>query len=193
MKFNYPPGATPLDLDEIMGLLPFHITAQGQLNEWEAANILKAENWIHSSNHENVLTIKFIRLVHQKMFDDTWRWAGRFRNTNKNIGVDYPMITTELKKLLDDVHYQFTNRTYAIDEIAYRFHHRLVSIHPFPNGNGRHARMLTDILLIKHNKSRFTWGTNNIESEKEIRKQYITALREADKHHYALLKTFVRT
>lgn len=194
MKFEYAPGATPLDPDEITGLIPLHITTQGQLNEWEAVNILKAENWLLSTpTQKNFLTIDFIKLLHQKMFDDTWKWAGIFRITAKRIGVDQSIITTELKKLLDDVVYQIEKSSYPIDEIAYRFHHRLVLIHPFPNGNGRHARMMTDILLIQAGRPRFTWGKQKLEAQDPVRKQYIDALRNADKRHYAALAAFVRS
>lgn len=188
MKFEYAPGATPLDPNEINGLIPLHITTQDQLNEWEAVNILKAENWLFlTSTHGNFLTIDFIKLLHKKMFEDTWEWAGTFRDTAKNIGVDFPKITTELKNLFDDAKYQIINNIYPFDEIAYRFHHRLVWIHPFPNGNGRHARTMTDILLIQAGQSRFTWGSQKLEAAGPIRKQYIDALKDADKHDYTAL------
>lgn len=195
INFNYPPGATPLNPDEINGLMPLHITTQSELNEWEAANILKAEDWAFTSTHKgNFLTIDFIRLLHKKMFDETWSWAGTFRNSNKNIGnTDYSMITTTLANLLDDVIFQIVNNTYPIDGIAYRFHHRLVSIHPFANGNGRHARLMTDILLAQAGKPRFTWGKGQLESVNPVRKQYIAALKAADKHDYSLLNRFVRS
>jgi len=194
MKFEYPTGATPLDPNEIDGLIPPHITTQGQLNEWEAANILRAQNWLFAvSNHGNFLTIEFTKLLHKKMFDGTWKWAGVFRSTAKNIGVDPQMITTELKKLLDDVAYQVINSSYPMDEIAYRFHHRLVWIHPFPNGNGRHARLMTDLLLVQTGQSRFTWGEHKLENEGTTRKQYIRALKDADRHDYAALAEFVRS
>lgn len=194
IKFKYVQGATPLDPDEINGLIPLHITTQGQLNEWEAVNILKAEVWLFSTNrHENFLTIPFIKLLHKKMFEDTWQWAGTFRDTNKNIGVDYPVITTELTHLLDDVTYQIINNIYSIDEIAYRFHHRLVAVHPFSNGNGRHARIMTDLLLVQAGQPKFSWGEKNSTSENPTRKQYIKALQHADWHDYTALATFVRS
>lgn len=193
MKFNYPPGATPLDLDEINGLIPKHITTQGDLNEWEAENILQAETWAFSSNkHGDFLTIDFTKQFHKKMFGETWKWAGEFRKTERNIGVNPFYITTDLKKLLDDVSYQIINKSYPFDEIAYRFHHRLVAIHPFPNGNGRHARLITDLLLVQAGQPRFTWGRQKLESEGSIRKQYINALKKADSHDYSYLAEFVR-
>lgn len=194
MEFKYAPGATPLDPDEMNCLIPKHITTQGELNEWEANNILKAEGWLFiTSNQRNFLTIDFAKLLHKKMFDDTWRWAGIFRSTAKNIGVEQSKITTELKNLFDNVAYQIDKNSYPIDEIAYRFHHKLVWIHPFPNGNGRHARIMTDILLLHADYPRFTWGKQKLGAEDPTRKKYISALRDADKHNYDALASFVRS
>lgn len=194
MEFKYPAGATSLDQDEISGLIPLHITNQKQLNEWEAANILKATSWVSTTPEiKNFLTIHFLKKLHQQMFNDTWKWAGTFRKTEKNIGVTPAKITTELKKLLDDVLYQIVNSSYPIDEIAYRFHHRLVAIHPFPNGNGRYARIMTDILLIQTGQQKFTWGNKTLGSDVLARRQYINALRNADKHDFTSLAIFVRS
>ena len=194
MKFVYPIGATPLDPDEINSLIPSHITTQNQLNEWEAANILEAETWLFNrTNHGNFITLDFIKLLHIKMFDQTWAWAGTFRKTERNIGVAPFYITTELNNLLEDVHHQIIKHSLPLDEIAYRFHHRLVAIHPFPNGNGRHARLMTDLLLVQTGQPRFTWGRQKLEMEGLVRKQYIDALRNADKQDYSALAKFVRS
>lgn len=194
MNYEYPHDATTLDPDEALGLIPSHISTQDQLNEWEAANILKAEKWIANNLKKHFLfSIDFTKLLHKKMFNDTWKWAGIFRHTEKNIGVTPSSITTKLKILLEDVDFQIRNNSYEIDEIAYRFHHRLVSIHPFPNGNGRHARMMTDALLIKNDQQRFSWGSNNLATENVTRKHYINALKNADKHNYIDLAAFVRS
>lgn len=194
VKFKYEPGATPLDPDEINGLIPKHINTQGQLDERENANIQKAQTWLTSlPSDRDILTIDFMLLLHKKMFDETWKWAGTFRHTLKNIGVEPPMITTKLKNLLDDVVYQIINTIYPIDEIAYRFHHRLVWVHPFPNGNGRHARMMTDLLLTQAGAPRFTWGGTSLVNESDARKKYIAALRGADSQNYTLLAEFVRS
>jgi Fic-DOC domain mobile mystery protein B len=194
MKFEYAPGATPLDPNEINGLIPAHITTQDQLNEWEAVNILKAESWLFSSaNHSDFLTINFTKLLHVKMFNDTWKWAGKFRTTEKNIGVSPFNITTDLYNLLEDVQYQIIHESFPIDEIAYRFHHRIVAIHLFPNGNGRHARLMADLLLVQASQPRFTWGRQKLETEGSVRKQYINAIRNADKRDYSALAEFVRS
>ncbi len=113
-----------------------------------------------------------------------------FRKTNKNIGVDWPLVSVELKILLDDVQYQAENNIYPKDELAARFHHRLVAIHPFPNGNGRHARMMADIMLIALGCNRFSWGSNSLAESSPVRKLYIEALREADRMNYEKLINF---
>lgn len=192
----YPEGATPLDPDEANGLIPQHITTQNQLNEWEQVNILEAEKWLNRQQFtlEAITNIEFIRSLHQRMFGNTWKWAGDFRRTNKNIGIDWLSISVGLKVLLDDLKYQIENKTYSIDELSARFHHRLVAIHPFPNGNGRHARMMTDIILLSQKSNRFTWGRqNNLTTSSPVREKYINALRLADGKNYAELIQFVKS
>ncbi len=194
MQWHYPEGATPLDPDETAGLIPSHITTQAQLNEWEQNNILEAELWVAQRGWttELILEQSFIQQLHKKMFDKTWRWAGNFRKTDKNIGVDWRVIALQLRNTLEDVHYQIKNQSYALDEIVARFHHRVVAIHPFANGNGRHARLLTDALLLSLQRPRFTWGRKSLVENSQTRRQYLNALRTADKHSYKELLDFVR-
>jgi len=194
MHFEHPKGATPLDPDEIEGLIPSHITTQQQLNEWEEANILNAENWLPSKlTSPDFLTIDFMKMLHEKMFNQTWKWAGTFRKSEKSIGIAPYQIATQLSELLDNIIVQIAYESYSLDEIAYRLHHRLVFIHLFPNGNGRHARLMTDFLLMRSGQPRFTWGRINLTSESITRNQYIDALKAADKHDYAPLAAFVRS
>lgn len=194
--FVYPFGATPLDSNESEGLIPKHIMTQVELNEWEQANILAAESWLskHVLTFQEIITLTFVQKLHHQMFNQTWKWAGQFRRTNKNIGIDWFMITENLKKLLDDVQYHVNCRIYEIDEIAARFHHQLVSIHLFPNGNGRHARLITDVFLLSLQQARFSWGQKSIKALYEptvVRKKYINALKAADQGDYQLLLKFV--
>ena len=127
------------------------------------------------------------------MFNDTWRWAGEFRCSNKNIGGGFHLVWSQLTDWLSDVQFQIIHQSYpTVDEISYRFHHRLVSIHPFPNGNGRHARLMTDILLVEAGVSPFSWGGHRLEAAGPVRKQYIAALKKADTHDYSALAAFVR-
>lgn len=193
MKYTYPPGATPLDLNEAAALIPKHITVQRDLNEWEQMNILEAENWAFRKKHTNLLSIEFIQKLHKKMFDQTWIWAGQFRKTLKNIGVDFHQIPLELRKLCDDTSYQLEHQSYPLDEIAARLHHRLVWIHPFPNGNGRHARWYADMFLVANGDQRFSWGRDNLSSFTQTRNSYIYALQQADRQHFTPLLEFVRS
>jgi Fic-DOC domain mobile mystery protein B len=192
MKFVYPEGATPLDEDERNALIPKHITLQSELNEWEQTNILEANKWGFDQKHTNILSIGFMQKLHKKMFNETWTWAGQFRKTLKNIGITPYDIPQELAKLCADVELQIDFASLPFDEIAARLHHRLVWIHPFPNGNGRHARIYTDILLTYYQKPKFTWGQDSLLTPTQTRKDYIHALREADRHNFSPLFEFVR-
>src|SRR5690625_2018265 len=157
--FDYPEGATPIDEDEKEGLLITHVSTREELNEWEQRNIADAYSWLGRTRRGEILNEKFIRILHKKMFGKVWEWAGEFRKTDKNIGVDWHRIPIELRQMLQDVTYWIEHKTYPADEICARFHHRIVYIHLFPNGNGRHARVITDHLLEKKfDKEPFTWG-----------------------------------
>lgn len=197
MHFEYAEGATPLSPDDVKGFIPRHITNQGQLNEWELANILQAEKWAYARKHASLLTISFVKQLHKKMFDKTWTWAGEFRTSQTNIGVEWHQIPTQLKLLLDDITYYCEHQTYPADEIAVRFHHRLVLIHPFPNGNGRHSRIMANLLIIHLGGKRFSWGLNNrlasLTSAGELRSRYLTALRQADAGKIETLLSFARS
>lgn len=184
-------GATLIDPNEMDELIPMHITTQAELNEWEQANIVEAKLWLSNKKFtaDKILNQLFIKKLHQKMFIKTWSWAGKFRKTDKNIGCDWLLIPIQLKQLFDDIEFQLLHRTYTIDEIAARFHHRLVSIHPFVNGNGRFSRLATDLLLSSQEQKIFSWG----EKEKSARDKYLQALRAADARNYLPLLNFVRT
>ena len=192
IHLDYPQGATPLDADELASLIPGHITTQSDLNEWEQLNILKGDKWARKQRNE-ILSETFLRQLHQKMFGETWKWAGEFRRSDKNIGVDWLQIGVELKKLLGDVQYQIQYSAFPADEMAVRFHHRLVVIHPFPNGNGRHARMSADLLVERLGRPRFSWGSQSLIDANDTRKRYIAALQAADARDIAPLITFARS
>jgi Fic-DOC domain mobile mystery protein B len=127
------------------------------------------------------------------MFNAVWRWAGEFRKTQRNLGVDYWRIAMDLRLLLDDIRYWQGHGAYEADECALRFHHRLVVIHPFVNGNGRHARLMADLLARSVGNERFTWGSGNLASIGVVRSQYIAAMRAADDHDYRPLFAFSRS
>lgn len=193
IELELKPGQTPLDPDEAAGLKPRHIATQGELDEWEAQNILKASRWIARQKKLNVLNDHFCRELHVKMFDDTWKWAGTFRKSDKNIGCDWTQIAVNLRQLLDNMAYWLEHNVFPPEEVAVRFHHRLVWLHAFPNGNGRHARLMTDCLLRQCGLAPFSWGRGNLVTANEVRQRYIQALRAADNTDYTLLLAFVRS
>ncbi len=194
IEFVYPEGATPLDLDESEGLLLTHISTRAELDRWEQENIIEALEWLDRTKPTNILDEQFIKKLHYMMFSNVWHWAGKFRCSDKNIGGPWFQISTSIKNMYDDIRYQINPQTESSDEIAMRFHHRLVWIHPFTNGNGRHARLMTDTLLENVLECpKFTWGSGNLMKSCETRKRYIDALRSADNHEYEPLRKFVRT
>ncbi len=185
-------AGTPLSADERAGLIPSYITLRGELNEAEQANIAEAEDWAFRRERD-VLDEKFLNDLHRRMLGRVWNWAGEYRRSGKSVGVDAYRIPQDLRQLLGDARYWIENATYGADEIAARFHHRLVSIHPYPNGNGRHSRLATDLLLKQLGQPRFTWGSENLVDANETRQSYISALRTADAHDFGPLLTFVRS
>jgi len=192
--FDYPEGATPIGPDETEGLILTHITTRGELDRWEQDNIVEALIWLDKTIPTDILNEQFIKELHWHMFANVWKWAGHFRLSDKNIGGPWYLIPTNLKNLCDDVCLWIELKEEPPDEMAIRFHHRLVLIHPFPNGNGRHARLMTDLLLENIlNCSRFTWGSENLARTGDARQRYISALRAADKYNYEPLRKFVRT
>lgn len=188
---NEDDAATPLEPEEREGLIPSYITLRHELNEAEALNIAEAEGWAFARKRD-VLSEAGLKALHKRMFGAVWTWAGTFRQTERNIGIDAVRIGVELRTLLDDVGFWMEHQTYLSDEIAVRFHHRLVAIHCFPNGNGRHARLAADILLRQLGGERFTWGRANMTQPGETRKAYVAALRKADGHDIGDLLLFAR-
>lgn len=195
-------GATPVDADEAAGLLPKHIRTQEQLNQWEEENILEAETWAFQRKltANSVLTEAFVRKLHQAMFNKTWSWAGKFRRSDKNIGVEFTRIAVGLNDLLENVKTQISYlpaqpkaQTEALDQIAAKFHHQLVWLHPFANGNGRHARLMTDVLLHSLGATPFSWGGASLVSATSTRYVYLDALRAADRRDLQPLLAFVRS
>lgn len=193
LKPEYPQGATPLSPEELMGLLPSFISTQGALNEYEQANIVHGMVWAAKSR-KDILTEKFVIDLHKHMFGETWKWAGNYRTSDKNIGCPYwdvPMRVIELLKNTLVIIESFSN---SPDEVAVRFHHKLVSIHPFPNGNGRHSRLMADLLIKRLGGIPFSWGGQvDLVSSSAIRSQYLSALRAADNRDIGPLLLFARS
>ena len=192
----YNDGQTPLDEDEKEGLLIQSIATRGELDEFEQQNIEDTIQWslTRRFKSEQILSESFIQELHKKMYRNVWRWAGEYRKTNKNIGVDKLEIPIALRSLIDDASYWLENNIYDPEEFAIRFKHRLVSIHCFPNGNGRHSRMIADIIVEKiFQQPVFSWGSKSLSDEKESREKYLLALRKADKGDFSLLLKFARS
>ncbi len=195
LEFNYIDGQTPLDEEEKEGLKIKSITTQGELDEFEQLNIEKAVEWtIHTKlKPEKILTEKFIKDLHKRMYGDVWKWAGEFRMTEKNIGIPWVHIGVELKNLLEDTKYWIENKTFSPEETAIRFKHRIVSIHCFPNGNGRHSRMMADIIMESiFDNEIFSWHQSNMAKANETRNKYIKSLREADNGNFTKLIEFAK-
>ncbi len=195
LDLYYTDGQTPLDEDEKEGLLIPTITTRGELDEFEQLGVEKANEWLLTKKFstDNILSVEFVRDLHSRMFSEIWKWAGDFRKSEKNIGVDPVVIPIELKNLLDDCKYWIDNKVFEEDEIAVRLSHRMVWIHPFANGNGRHSRLMADVLVNKgFGKPYFTWGSKNLVKQGEARTKYLEALRAADNNDYKLLIEFAR-
>lgn len=190
---DYPDGATPLGPDDLDGLKFKHVTTRGELDQLEQAGITEGLKWLDKQKNPDVLSEAFVLELHKRLFGRVWKWAGTFRRTEKNIGVDPIQVAIQLRQLLGDARYWVEHDTYSPKELAARFHHKLVFIHPFPNGNGRHARIMVDAVLTKLlDEPAIDWaGGYRLEAMNERRDQYIAALRAADGHDISALLKFV--
>ena len=183
---------TPLDAEEMQQLIPSYITLRRELNEAEQVNIAHASKWL-SSRRSDPLDEVFLRELHRRMFGQVWRWAGHYRKTARNIGVDANRVRMDTARVIDDARFWVANGTYVPDEIAVRFSHRLVAIHPFPNGNGRLSRMAGDLLAVQLGRPQFSWGSHSLTDANVTRAAYIAALRAADAHDLGPLILFARS
>lgn len=184
---------TPLEAEEREQLIPTYITTRAELNEAEQVNITRASLWLRRARNVDVLDDAFLRDLHKRMFGEVWKWAGQYRKTPRNIGIDAYRIPMAVRELVQDARYWVDNGTFQPDEIAIRFSHRLVSIHPFPNGNGRHSRLVADLLAMELGQPRFTWGRANLVDPGETRRAYVAALRAADGGEIEPLLAFARS
>jgi len=189
-------GATPLTPEEERDLV-IGVTHRAELNAFERENILEARRWALRkliSARQDLLTEDFLRELHRRMFGRIWRWAGKHRASERNLGLPLDKLQPDLRRLLEDTRYWFTEKTYSADESAVRFHHRLVAIHPWPNGNGRHARLMADILVSAHGRQPFNWGaSDDLAAPGTARQHYVAARRAADGGKMGPLLIFART
>ena len=191
--FEADDNSTPLTSEEKDGLKLKWITLRSELNEAEARNIAQAQLWLVSNKKKDICSDEFLRKLHKKMFDDVWVWAGEYRTSERNIGVAPYQIPVKLMQLFDDVKFWIENKIYSNQEIAVRLHHKLVQIHPFPNGNGRVSRLMADLVLQNLEGKSLYWGDTNLVNVSKVRSQYIEALRKADAGDYSDLLSFTQT
>lgn len=191
-----PDDATPLTANERHDLIPATVATRADLNEWERENILIARTWALTPRQlarHDPLTEEYLRLLHRRMFDRTWRWAGSFRTSDRNLGYPPHLIAPAVRDLLQDVRYWIDHRVFDDDQIAVRAHHRLVVVHPWPNGNGRHARLFADVMNARSKRPQFTWGrVMDLTHAGSARRAYIAALRAADANDFAPIIEFAR-
>lgn len=194
--FLEPEGATNLAPEERRGLLQTWITDRADLNKAEAQNISAGAAWARrrrGHNPADLLSDDYAKALHKQMFGDVWSWAGKYRTRESNIGVRPHLISTEVPALFNDARYWVEHKAYDPDELAIRVHHRLVAIHPFPNGNGRLTRLMADLLAERMGRKPFTWGGGSLTEVSKLRERYMTALRAADNHDVQPLIDFART
>lgn len=196
LDLAYIPGQTPLDDDEKEGLLIPTVATRTELDEFEQQNIEEAMLWLtgRTLKAETIFAEKFVRQLHERMYGSVWNWAGDFRKTNKNLGIDKWQIPVALRELCNDAAFWLEQKVFPPDEIAIRFKHRIVCIHCFSNGNGRHSRLMADVIVEKiFALPVFTWGAGNLIRQNEAREKYLTALRTADRGDFKPLLDFSRS
>ena len=194
--FQEPDDATPLDPTLRNDLLQTWISSRRDLNEAEQDNILKGSAWARrrrNAKATDLLHDSYVRALHKQMFGDVWKWAGTYRQSDLNIGIAPHLVPAEIPALLDNVRFWIENKTFPPDDIAARLHHRLTEIHAFPNGNGRHAREMADLLIERLGGETFTWGSGSLQDTGALRTKYVSALKAADNHDIAALLNFMRS
>lgn len=196
LEINYFDGQTPLSEEELDGLRIHSISTREEMDEFEQLNIEKAIQWTIGKKiqPQQLFSEKFIKDLHKRMYGEVWKWAGSYRTSEKNLGIKSYQIPVQLKQLLDDAIYWYENQIYSPDEVAIRFKHQLVSIHCFANGNGRHSRLMADLILEKlYQKQFLTWGGSSLVKSNEKRKEYITAIKMADRQDFRYLIQFAKS
>ncbi len=196
LEINYLDGQTPLSEEELEGLKISSITTREELDEFEQLNIEKAIQWTIGKKiySEELFSEKFIKDLHKRMYGEVWKWAGTFRTSEKNLGIKCYLIPVQLKQLLDDATFWYANNVFAPEEFAVRFKHQLVSIHCFANGNGRHSRLMADLIMEKlYQQSFLTWGGSSLVKSNEKRKAYIKAIQKADRQDLKQLIIFAKS
>ena len=186
-------GSTPLDHDQIKGIRFSHLTTMGELDEIEDTNIQKGLEWLHHKDHENFLSMQFLCKLHEKLFGEVWKWGGKFRTVEVNISKYRAHdVGPQLKNFFEDIRLWIDGKKMNWDEISAEMHHRLVTIHPFPNGNGRTTRIFTEYAQKRFGQKVTSWKSSMSSTPKDRRDLYIKALRCADKGDFSLLIEFMK-
>lgn len=186
-------GSTPLDPDQIKGIRFSHLTNMGELDEVEDLNIQKGLEWLYHQKTDDYLSMQFLCKLHEKLFGDVWKWAGKFRTVEVNISkIRSYDVGPQLINFFEDAKLWIEGGRMGWDEIAAEMHHRLVCIHPFPNGNGRTTRIFTEYVQRRNNQLITTWKASLSHDPKERRKAYIKALQKADKGDFEMLIEFMK-
>jgi len=186
-------GSTPLDHDQLIGIKFGHLTTMGELDELEDLNIQKGLEWLNRQKGDDYLSTDFLCRLHEKLFGDVWKWAGKFRTSEVNISKYRPYdIRPQLLNFFEDVKLWIQTGKMSWDDISAEMHHRLVTIHPFPNGNGRTTRIFTEYVQKRNQQSPTSWMASLAHDPKLRRETYIKALRKADKGEFDLLVEFMR-
>ena len=191
--FDETANAIPLEPDEREGLHQTWITYRQELNEAEQTNVTAGTVWAWRVRRRDLLTEQFLRQLHKRLFGNVWAWAGEFRRTERNVGIEPMRIPVDLRMAFDDARYWIEHETFPPDEIAVRLHHRLVAIHPFPNGNGRTTRLIGDLVAARLGREAFTWGRQNLTEVSKTRSKYVAALLAADNNDIEPLLKFARS
>jgi Fic-DOC domain mobile mystery protein B len=184
------PSANSVITPEERALLLPSLSTRAQLNEVERLGINAARVWALRATvlqRGDLLTEAFSRELHRRMFGGIWRGAGRYRTTGREPGWEPHRIAEGVGMFLDDTDGWLRFSTYPVHEAAVRLHQRLVAIHPWSNGNGRHARLMADVVVASHGEKPLTWGSRDPES---ARRRYAEALRAAETGDVAPLLQF---
>ena len=185
-------GHTPVDDDDLVYLKLSYVTTRGELNAAEQRSILAAIAQRRQPGVDVLLSDTYLKSLHKDMFNEVWTWAGKYRTRETSPGIDPAQISVAIRNLVEDAHVWVRNGQAPTDEIGVRFHHRLVWIHPFPNGNGRHSRQAANYLVTALGRPAFSWGVGLEVETPELRSRYLTALRLADRGDLSELLDFAR-
>lgn len=196
-----PEGTTPIEPQDLDGLIPAFVATRADLNQVEYENIAKALPWAirqaRVGGVHRLLEYDLVFELHRRMFGDVWTWAGSQRRRETNIGVSPHQIPMALRQALDGARYWHEHDAHPVDHRAARIHHRLVVVHPFPNGNGRCTRLIADLYLRSVGSPPFSWAAGRLdggaEARRDVRRAYIAALDAAPFDDYEALVAFARS